>query len=129
MYIKDNKRFNPHIVIEYEGVTYSGNILHFPAVCEAYGITEIPDVPRPGVAEGVSDDTHFVFPIDEAPWWSATPKSEEMIAATLLARTLQQRKAAYVEESDPLMYDYLQEKIEKKVWLDKVAEIKARYPK
>lgn len=125
MYTRNEKRFLPHLTFEFEGVTYQGNIAAFPEAMERAGITEIPDVPRPDV----SDDTHFVFPIDEAPWWSVTEKPVEMVAATLLARTLQQRKAAYVEESDPLMYDYLQEKIEKKVWLDKVAEIKLRYPK
>ena len=38
------------------------------------------------------------------------------------------RKTAYQEEADPLFFDYQKEKIEKQIWLDKISEIKSRYP-
>jgi hypothetical protein len=39
------------------------------------------------------------------------------------------RKAAYTDEADPLFFRYQRGEIEEQVWLDKIAEIKARYPK
>lgn len=95
MYIKDNKRFNPYQTVVCWGVTYQGNITSFPDAMAAMGITEIPDVPRPDV----SDDTHFVFPLDEAPWWSVTPKSEEMIAQAAQAK-LNATSLAYLASTD-----------------------------
>jgi hypothetical protein len=38
------------------------------------------------------------------------------------------RKAAYREESDPLFFKYQRGEAEKSVWLEKVEEIKNRYP-
>ncbi|MBN2864080.1 MAG: hypothetical protein JXN62_13015 [Bacteroidales bacterium] len=38
------------------------------------------------------------------------------------------RKAAYMAEADPLFFDYQKGEIEKEIWLDKVAEIKERFP-
>lgn len=38
------------------------------------------------------------------------------------------RRAAYQSESDPLFFKYQREEIEKQVWLDKVEEIRQRYP-
>jgi hypothetical protein len=39
------------------------------------------------------------------------------------------RKAAYIVEADPLFFRSQRGEIEEQVWLDKIAEIKARYPK
>ena len=39
------------------------------------------------------------------------------------------RRAAYEQEADPLFFKYQRKKIKKEVWLDKVKEIKTRYPK
>jgi hypothetical protein len=39
------------------------------------------------------------------------------------------RKAAYITEADPLFFKAQRGEVEQQVWLDKVAEIKARYPK
>jgi len=38
------------------------------------------------------------------------------------------RAEAYRNESDPLFFKWQRGEIEQQVWLDKVAEIKARYP-
>jgi hypothetical protein len=39
------------------------------------------------------------------------------------------RKAAYIAEADPLFFKAQRGEIEQQVWLDKIAEIKARFPK
>ncbi len=39
------------------------------------------------------------------------------------------RKNAYLKEADALFYEYQRGEIDKQVWLDKVQEIKIRYPK
>lgn len=39
------------------------------------------------------------------------------------------RRAAYVAEADPLAFKMLRKEIEEKVYLDKIKEIKERYPK
>ena len=44
-------------------------------------------------------------------------------------RTEAERRAAYVAEADPLFFKAQRGEVEQQVWLDKIAEIKARYPK
>jgi hypothetical protein len=39
------------------------------------------------------------------------------------------RKAAYIAEADPLFFRTQRGEVTEQEWLDKVAEIKARYPK
>ncbi len=39
------------------------------------------------------------------------------------------RQSAYSQEADPLFFKYQRGEIEKQEWLDKIAEIKNRYPK
>lgn len=39
------------------------------------------------------------------------------------------RKAAYIAEADPLFFKYHRGEATEQEWLDKIAEIKARYPK
>lgn len=56
-------------------------------------------------------------------------ENEEAKEKDRLAEVQNKRKSAYVEEADPLMFDYLEGKIEKSVWLEKKKEIRKRYPK
>ena len=46
-----------------------------------------------------------------------------------LEKCLASRKQAYIDESDGLYFDYQRGEIEKSVWLNKVTEIKSRFPK
>jgi len=39
------------------------------------------------------------------------------------------RRAAYAAEADPLFFKAQRGEIEQQVWLDKISEIKARFPK
>jgi hypothetical protein len=40
-----------------------------------------------------------------------------------------ERRTAYEQEADPLFFKAQRGEIEQQVWLDKIAEIKARFPK
>jgi hypothetical protein len=52
------------------------------------------------------------------------PTAEELNAAAQA-----NRDAAYRAEADPLFFQYQRDEIEKQVWLDKIVEIKTRFPK
>jgi len=60
-------------------------------------------------------------------------KTAEQIADESAQHKLEQaetsRKAAYTAEADPLFFRAQRGEIEEQVWLDKIAEIKARHPK
>jgi hypothetical protein len=40
-----------------------------------------------------------------------------------------QRRVAYAAEADPLFFKAQRGEVEQQVWLDKIAEIKTRFPK
>jgi hypothetical protein len=50
-------------------------------------------------------------------------------AAKKAAEAEASRKAAYIAEADPLFFQFQRGIVKEQVWLDKIAEIKARYPK
>ena len=51
-------------------------------------------------------------------------------AATIAAEKADSnRRAAYIAEADPLFFKAQRGEVEQQVWLDKVAEIKTRFPK
>jgi hypothetical protein len=41
----------------------------------------------------------------------------------------QARRTAYIAEADPLFFKYQRGEATEQEWLDKIAEVKARYPK
>jgi hypothetical protein len=51
------------------------------------------------------------------------------LAAQKAAQAESSRRVAYAAESDPLFFKAQRGEIEQQVWLDKIAEIKARFPK
>jgi hypothetical protein len=51
------------------------------------------------------------------------------VAELKAAEAEAKRKAAYIAEADPLFFKSQRGEVEQQVWLDKIAEIKARYPK
>lgn len=57
--------------------------------------------------------------------WNVTDKPQAEIDEIVTSL----RAEAYRNESDPLFFKAQRGEIEQQVWLDKVAEIKARYPK
>ena len=58
--------------------------------------------------------------------WIISDATDEEISQRRQA-IVQERAEAYRNESDPLFFKYQRDEIDKQVWLDKVAEIKARY--
>jgi hypothetical protein len=63
--------------------------------------------------------------------WSVTQLSEEEIAQLQTEHAEQvrrQRQAAYQSEADPLFFKWQRGESTEQAWLDKIAEIKARYP-
>lgn len=56
-----------------------------------------------------------------------TPPTQEELDAQTAAEKEQLRLEAYRNESDPLFFKWQRDEIQKQIWLDKVAEIKARY--
>jgi hypothetical protein len=60
-------------------------------------------------------------------------KTAEQKAAEAAQQKLEQteanRKAAYAAEADPLFFKAQRGEVEQQAWLDKIAEIKQRFPK
>lgn len=72
------------------------------------------DVPTPEDHELIGDEFVILPGVAKA-------KAEEEV--------IRNRKSAYREESDPLFFMAERGEIDKQVWLDKIQEIKERYPK
>jgi len=53
----------------------------------------------------------------------------EESAQQMLEQTESNRKAAYITESDPLFFKVQRGEATKQEWLDKIEEIKQRFPK
>jgi hypothetical protein len=51
------------------------------------------------------------------------------VAALKAEEAERNRRAAYQAEADPLFFKAQRGEVEQQVWLDKIAEIKARFPK
>ena len=64
--------------------------------------------------------------------WETTPASTDEIAereAKQIAQIEKERANAYRNESDPLFFKWQRGESTEQEWLDKIAEIKTRYPK
>jgi len=101
--IKKSQNWNPYLFGNYTGTSY-------PAEVTQDYVWE-----NDGYWLGWEDD-----PVP-------TPPTPEEIALQQEAQNEQLRLEAYRNESDPLFFKYQRDEIDKQVWLDKVAEIKARY--
>jgi hypothetical protein len=64
--------------------------------------------------------------IDEA---AVAVEAARLEAIDATKRIEENRKAAYIAESDPLFFKAQRGEVTQQEWLDKIAEIKARYPK
>jgi hypothetical protein len=60
--------------------------------------------------------------------FSAPVRPDEEIQQEIAERQEQARVEAYRNESDPIFFKYQRDEATKEEWLDKIAEIKARYP-
>ena len=79
----------------------------------------VPDVPYIEVPE--RPGTHFSW--DERLGWVAVPPAPP-------TREEQEvnRQAAYIQEADPLFFKYQRGEATEQEWLDKIEEIRTRYP-
>jgi len=69
------------------------------------------------------------FDESEKPSYQEVVAAWEEVSVEIENKKIQNlRRAAYQKESDPLFFEYQREDIEKQLWLDKVQEIKDRYP-
>ncbi len=77
---------------------------------EQFGFTvaDFPDAPAPEKPDYNPDEREAQRKVDEA---------------------IENRRAAYVAESDPLFFKAQRGEATEQEWLDKIAEIKARFPK
>lgn len=80
---KNGKRINVAGAIQHDGVTYNGNVLMFPVVVQALGITEV-DEPQP--PNDYDPELYFRSEIDDEPYVIYTRKSDEQIMAVLVRR-------------------------------------------
>lgn len=87
---------------------------------------ELPEGLHAELIEGASQGKVIVWDGGGLPFLQdrPAPTTEELNAAVEANRS-----AAYTLEADPLFFQYQRGDIEKQVWLDKIAEIKARFPK
>lgn len=85
-------------------------------------------------ATQVAEQAGCLFNADRNRWetaWTVRDKTAEELQADADARAAQveaQRAEAYRNESDPLFFKSQRGEATQQQWLDKVAEIKARYP-
>lgn len=75
-----------------------------------------------GVAVPMTEQEIAARQAEEAAWIAgATERFNE--------EQRQNRRAAYLEEADPLFFKVQRGEAEMQAWLDKIAEIKLRFPK
>lgn len=87
---------------------------------------------RPNAAWSLAENKY-----ETLEWKDAGPKPEyseileawEEVQFDIHKENVQKlRRAAYQEEADPLFFEYQRGDATEQEWLDKIAEIKARYP-
>lgn len=81
-------------------------------------------------ADGSQDDyIHADLELLTKEELAAVIESQKPSIKTLNEIADAQRLAAYAAEADPLFFKYQRKEVTKKVWTDKIAEIKSRFPK
>jgi hypothetical protein len=75
---------------------------------------------------GAFDANGIPVPVNEA---DVAEEIARLIPIKQSTETEAKRQAAYIAESDPLFFKWQRGEATEQAWKDKVAEIKARYPK
>lgn len=91
-----------------------------------YGVVDVVEVPVPAV-------TYKQNVVEGAPSFDGTSWKQTWVvtnkpSAEVATLTEQLRHNAYTVESDPIFFKWQRGDATQQQWLDKVAEIKARYP-
>lgn len=107
----------------------------FPeAMLASYGVYPLVATEQPAYDPMTQDLAEGVATQQDGQWvqtWVVTQASAEEVAQRQAERAAQiqaQRAEAYRTESDPLFFKAQRGEATQQQWLDKVAEIKARYP-
>jgi hypothetical protein len=90
------------------------------------------DQPQVDHTKNVKEDTPQFINNEWVQVWEITPASNEEIDQRVAEKNAQaesNRAKAYRNESDPLFFKWQRAEATQQEWLDKVAEIKLRYPK
>ena len=101
---------------------------------QEYGMFKVKEVDTPQVdhTKNVNEDTPKFINNEWVQVWEITPASTDEIAereAKQIAQIEKERANAYRNESDPLFFKWQRGESTEQEWLDKIAEIKTRYPK
>lgn len=91
-----------------------------------FGVFSVENVNQPSIdhTQRIKEENPTL--IDDK--WTQTWSIEEKTLEEINAIVEELRADAYKSESDPLFFKAQRGEIEMQVWLDKVAEIKTRYP-
>jgi hypothetical protein len=89
-----------------------------------FGDGAVPDDPTAVLVDAAPPNVAAVWDFDAGAW--AMDPAE--VLAAQHAEVQAARAAAYREEADPLFFKYQRGEADAQEWLDKVAEIRARYP-
>lgn len=108
----------------------------FPAVIPdsllaEYGVYPVTPTERPTHTEKEVVEDAGYLQLEDNSWvqaWLVRPMNEQELAG-LAKQKDEQRKYAYQNEADPLFFKWQRGEGTQEAWLDKIAEIKQRYPK
>ena len=94
-------------------------------VLAEFNVQKLKQTQQPSITykQNIIEDTPIFDGNNWVQVWNVTDKEQEEIDR--LNERL--RAEAYRNEADPLFFKHQRDEIDKQVWLDKVAEIKARY--
>lgn len=91
------------------------------------------DAPEPTIPEGQRAKWNGAWVFEDIPQPEPEPEPEPEPPAPTPEEKAEmvrmQRQSAYQAEADPLFFKYQRGEATEQEWLDKVAEIKARFPK
>jgi len=86
------------------------------------------DAPTPNVPEGQRAKWNGQWVFEDIPQPEPEPEPPEPTPEEKAEALRMEKQYAYQTESDPLFFKWQRGEATEQAWLDKVAEIKARYP-
>ena len=100
------------------------------ALLATYDIYPVAQTPAPTSTETQVVESAGYTQKPDGTWataWTVRSMTQEELGQLNRSKE-QQRQFAYDQEADPLFFKWQRGEVEQQVWLDKVQEIKARYP-
>jgi hypothetical protein len=103
-------------------------------VLAEYGVYPLAPIEQPSFDPAVERPAEGTPVLQNGKWvqtWDLVPLTPEELAERAEQHrmmVIQQRAEAYRQEADPLFFKAQRGEVDQQVWLDKVAEIRARHP-